>query len=134
MVDLTMTNVWLGILAVVSLIQFLMIVAGGILAFRMYQRVMNTIETVERVHIAPLRARADLILDEVQVITAKVKHAQESVSDTLRHVAGTGNAVAYAVKARTWPIVGVLQGLRSVAASMISNGRKGHTDSPYGAM
>src|SRR5688572_33290469 len=92
--DLTWTNTWLAILAVIGLIQFLIVCAAGFFAFRMYQKAMTTIETVERVHIAPLRARVDGILDQVQVMTEKVKHAQDSVSDALKHVTGTGSAVA----------------------------------------
>jgi hypothetical protein len=134
MADLTTTNVWLGILAVVSLIEFLMICAAGFFAYRLYHKVMATLENVEREHIAPLHARADSVLDEVQRITEKVRHAQDSVSDALRHVAGTGNAVAWAVKARTWPILGVLQGLKSAASTVMKNGRKGQADRSYGAM
>ncbi len=132
--DLTMTNVWLGILAVISLIQFLMVCAAGIFAYRMYQRAMTTLETVERVHIAPLRARVDAMLDQVQTVVNKVKHTQESVSDAFRHVTGTGNAVADAVKSKTWPIIGILQGLKSAAASVIRNGSRERPDSPYGGM
>ena len=131
--DLTMTNVWLGILAMISLIQFLMVCAAGIFAYRMYQRAMTTLETVERVHVAPLRARVDAMLDQVQTVVNKVKHTQESVSDAFRHVAGTGTAVAGAVKSKTWPIVGILQGLKS-AATVIRNGSRERSDSPYGGM
>ena len=49
MESLTTTNVWLGILAIVSLLEFLMIVAAGFFAYQMYKQVMATIETVERV-------------------------------------------------------------------------------------
>ena len=122
--DLTWTNTWLAILAVISLIQFLIVCAAGLLAYRMYQKAMTTIETVERVHIAPLRARVDGMLDQVQVMTDKVRHVQESVSDALRHVTGTGSAVAGAVKSKTWPIVGIIQGLKSVANSVMGNGRR----------
>ena len=93
MVDLTTTNVWLAILAIVGLIEFVMICVAGFFAYRMYQRAMATLETVERVHIAPLHARVNGILDEVQTITFKVKHAQESVSDAVRHMTGTGSAI-----------------------------------------
>ena len=99
---------------------------AGFLAYRMYQKAMTTIETVERVHIAPLRARVDGMLDQVQVMTDKVRHAQDSVSDALRHVTGTGSAVAGAVKSKAWPIVGILQGLKSVANSVMGNGRHDH--------
>ena len=123
--DLTTTNVWLGILAIVSLLEFVMIVAAGLFAFKMYKQVMTTIQTVERVHIAPVRARVDGILDEVQAVTDKVKHAQESVSDALRHVVGTGSMVAGAMKSKTWPIVGIIQGLRSAASVVMKNGKNG---------
>ena len=134
MQDLTWTNTWLGILAVISLIQFLILCVAGFLAYRMYQKAMTTIETVERVHIAPLRVRVDSLLDQVQLMTDKVRHAQESVSDALRHVTGTGSAVAGAVKSKAWPLIGIVQGLKSVANTMMGNGRHDHTDMSYGAM
>lgn len=131
MVDLTTTNVWLAILAIVGLVELVIICVAGYFGYRMYQKAMTTLETVERVHIAPLHARVDGLLDEVQTITYKVKHAQESVSDAMKHVAGTRDAVAYAVKARTWPILGIIQGLRSAAAIVMKNGRKEQADSSY---
>lgn len=134
MVDLTTTNVWLAILAIVSLIEFLMLCVAGVLGYRMYQRAMQTLENVERVHIAPLRARVEGILDEVETMTHKVRNAQDSVSVALRQVAGTGNAVAWAVKSRTWPIVGILQGLKTAAATVLKNGRKDQGDRSYGPL
>src|SRR5438094_7724388 len=96
--DLTMTNVWLGILAVISLIEFLMIAAAGLFAYKAYKQVMTAVEAVERVHIAPLRARVDAILDEVEVITGKVKHAQDSVSAAFQTAANAGSLFACTVK------------------------------------
>jgi len=134
MVDLTTTNIWLAILAIVGLIEFVMICVAGFFAYRMYQKAMRTFESVERVHIAPLHARVDGILDEVQNITFKVKHAQESVTEAVKHMAGTRSAVAYAVRSRTWPIVGILQGLKSAATTVMKNGRKGHADSSHSSL
>ena len=128
MENLTTTNIWLGILAIVSLLEFAIIAVAGLLAFRMYKKAMTTLETVERVHVAPLRARVDGLLDEVQAVTNKVKHAQESVSDALRQVAGTGSMVAGAVKSKTWPIVGLIQGLKSAANTVMKNGK--HDEPP----
>jgi len=133
MADLTTTNTWLGILAIVSLVEFLMLVVAGILAYRLYSRAITTLETVERVHIAPLRARVDGILDEVETVTAKVKYAQEVVTDAVRHVTGTGHVVAGAVKSKTWPIIGILQGIKTAASTVMRNGRKDN-DRSYGAM
>jgi uncharacterized protein YoxC len=135
--DLTWTNTWLAILAGIALIQFLIVCAAGFFAYRMYQKAMTTIETVERVHIAPLRARVEGVIDQVQLMTDKVRHVQEGVSDALRHVTGTGSAVAGAVKQKSWPIVGIFQGLKSVANSVMGNGRDDRpeqSDRTYGAM
>ena len=130
MESLTTTNVWLGILAVISLLEFLMILAAGWFAYRMYKQVMTTIENVERVHIAPLRARVDGVLDEVQVITNKVKHAQDSVTDAFKQMAGTGSVVAGAVRSKAWPILGIIQGIRSAATTVMRNGKKDHDEPP----
>src|SRR3954464_9391606 len=116
--DLTMTNVWLGILAVISLIEFLMIAVAGLLAYKAYKQVMNVVETVERVHIAPLRARVDAILDEVEVITGKVKHAQDSVAAALQTATNAGSVLAGTVKSKTWPILGIIRGVRTAAEAL----------------
>ncbi len=134
MVDLTWTNTWLAVLALISLIQLLALCVAGFLAYRMYQKAMTTIETVERLHVAPLRARVEGLLDQVQLMTDKVRHVQDSVSDALRHVSGTGNAVAGAVKSKTWPIIGIFQGLKSVANTVMGNGGRDNPDKTYGAM
>ena len=118
--DLAMTNVWLAILAIVSLIEFLMICAAGLLAYKMYRQAMTMIETVERVHIAPLIARVDKVLDEVQVITGKVRYAQDSVSHVFQSAAGAGSLIAGAVKAKSWPVVGLINGLRMAASAMLT--------------
>jgi len=127
--DLTMTNVWLGILAVISLLEFLMIAAAGLMAFKAYKQVMNTIETVERVHIAPLRARVDALLDEVEVITGKVRHAQDSVTAALHTASRTGSVLAGTVKSRTWPIIGMIRGVRTVADALLQ--KNGKHEQPY---
>jgi hypothetical protein len=134
MVDLTWTNTWLAIMAVISLINFLAVCAAGVMAYRMYQKAMATLETVERLHIAPLHARVDSVLDQVQVMTDKARHVQDSVTDALRQVTGTGSAVAGKVRSKTWPIVGIFRGLKSVADTMMGNGGRNHGDRSYSGM
>jgi hypothetical protein len=126
--DLTMTNVWLAILAVVSLIEFVMIAAAGFLAYKAYKQLMNVVETMERVHIAPLRARVDGLLDEVEVITGKVRYAQDSVSAAFYTAASAGSLIAGTVKARTWPVLGMIRALRTAANALHKNGKH---DQPY---
>jgi hypothetical protein len=126
MESLTTTNVWLAILAIVSLLEFVMIAAAGFFAYKLYRQVTTVVETVERVHIAPLRARVDGLLDQVQAMTDKVKHAEESVGDAFKHLSGAGNIVADAVRAKAWPIVGIIQGVRVAANAIMKNGKNDH--------
>jgi hypothetical protein len=127
--DLTMTNVWLAILAIVSLIEFLMIAAAGFLAYQAYKQMMSVVETMERVHVAPLRARVDAILDEVEVITGKVKHAQDSVSSAFQTASSAGSIIAATVKSKTWPILGIIQAVRIAANALVN--KNGKDDPPY---
>jgi len=130
--DLTMTNVWLGILAVISVIEFLMIAVVGLLAYKAYKQMMTIVENVERMHIAPVRARVDAILDEVEVITGRVKHAQNSVTAALHTAANAGSIFTSTVKAKTWPIISVIKGVRMAAAAILDkNGKGGAGDRPY---
>lgn len=108
MESLTTTNAWLGILAVVSLLQFLMLVTIGVFAFRLYKHAIQAIDSLERTHIAPLRVRVDGLLDQVQGITDTVTHAQEFVSR--------------AVRSKAWPLLGIIQGLRT--AKLVMTNRK----------
>jgi hypothetical protein len=116
--DLTMTNTWLAILAIVSLVEFLMIAAAGVFAYKVYKQVTVVIETLERVHIAPLRARVDAVLDEVEEITGKVKRAQDTVTAALHTAAGAGSMIADTVRIKSWPILGIIRGVRMAAAML----------------
>jgi hypothetical protein len=126
MESLATTNMWLAILAVVSLLEFLMICAGGLFAYKAYRQVMTVVEQVQRTHIAPVRARVDAMLDEVQMLIDKVRHVQASVTDAFNHVTGAGTAIAGSVKAKTWPIVGIISGILSAAQSF----KNGKNDEP----
>jgi hypothetical protein len=130
--DLTMTNVWLGILAVISVLEFLMIAAVGLFAYRAYKEMMTVVENIERVHIAPLRARVDAILDEVEIIAGKVKHAQDSVASAMNTAATVGSLFAGTVMSKTWPILSVIKGVRMAAAAILErNGKRGTQGRPY---
>jgi hypothetical protein len=122
MESLSTTNIWLAVLAIVSVLEFLMICAAGIFGYKAYRHVMGVVENVERTHIAPVRSRVDAMLDEVQLMIDRVKHAQASVSDAVRHVTGAGSAIAGTVKSKSWPIAGIINGIRSAAASL-KNGK-----------
>ena len=71
--DLTTTNVLLGIMAAVSLLQGLA-VAGALLGgFLIYRRVMQVVSGIEERQVAPAVARVNAILDDVKEVTSTVR-------------------------------------------------------------
>jgi hypothetical protein len=73
--DLTTTNVLLGILATVSVLEALVViglVVGGVMAFR---RMMSAFADIEEHQIAPAAKRVNEILDDVKSVTEVAKRA-----------------------------------------------------------
>ena len=82
--DLTTTNVLLGIMAAVSLVEALALIAvlGG--AVLLYHRTIRLLEGVEQRQIAPAAARVAAILDDVKGVTGAVKEAADGAGAGVR--------------------------------------------------
>jgi hypothetical protein len=83
-VDLTTTNVLLGIMAAVSLIEAAAVVAllGG--GFLIYRRLVSTIAGIEERQIAPVVSRVNAILDDVKTVSGITRTAADGVDDGIR--------------------------------------------------
>ena len=57
--DLSTTNLLLGIMAVVSVLEVIVVVAIGVASWMMYRQVMSLVDEIEQRHIVPLRTRVD---------------------------------------------------------------------------
>jgi hypothetical protein len=121
--DLGTTNLILGIMAVVSVLEALVIVGIGIAGWIMYRRVMEVVSGLEQRHIVPLRARVDAILDDVKGVTEKVKEETDRVDNAIRatmdRVDDTADRVRANVRAKTSRVVGVVRGLRAVIEGIL---------------
>jgi len=76
-IDLTTTNVLLGILATISVIEALAFVGVFVGGYLLFRRVMTLIEGIEERQVAPAAARVNDILDNVKSVTAVAKSAAE---------------------------------------------------------
>ena len=75
--DLTTTNVLLGILATVSVLEALVVIglfAGGMIVFR---RMMDAVARIEERQIAPVAKRVNDILDDVKSMTEVARRAAD---------------------------------------------------------
>ncbi len=127
MQNLGTTNLLLGIMAAVSVLEALLLIGTGIAIYMVYSRVMALVETLEQRHVAPAMARVNAILDDVKDVSAKVKAETERVDQaihtTMGRVDDTVDRVRDNVRAKTSRIVGFVRGLRVAVEEMLHNSR-----------
>jgi len=114
--NLSTTNLLLGIMAAVSVLEALLVIGVGVAAFMVYRRVMELISGLETRQVAPAMVRVNAILDDVKQISTKVKQETERVDEaihrTIERVDDTADRVRSNVRAKTSWFVGIVRGLR----------------------
>jgi hypothetical protein len=121
--ELGTTNLLLGIMAVVSVLEAIVVVGIGVAAVMAYRRVMEVLNSVETRHVAPAMARVNAILEDVKDVTAKVKEETDRVDHAIRstidRVDDTADRVRSNVRAKTSRIIGFVRGLRVAIEAML---------------
>jgi hypothetical protein len=122
--NLGTTNVLLGIMAVVSVLEALLIIAMGIGAWMVYRKLTGLLDGLEQRQIAPMVARANAILDDVKGVSARVLEETERVDQAIRttmdRVDDTADRVRTNVRAKTSRLVGFLRGLRVTVENILN--------------
>jgi len=125
MTNLGTTNVFLGIMAAVSLLEALVIIGIGVGGYLLYKRVMELVNGLEQRQVAPAMARVNAILDDVKAVSTKVKEETERVDQAIRttmdRVDDTADRVRTNVRAKTSRFVGLLRGVRVAVESMLGS-------------
>jgi hypothetical protein len=124
-VNLDTTNLMLGIIAAVSVLEALLIVGlaiGGLIAYR---RVMTVVNGLEARQVAPAMARVVAILDDLKSVSATVKEEtgrmDEAIHTTLDRVDGTVDRVRWNVRAKTSRLVGFVRGARAAIETILQS-------------
>jgi len=121
--ELGTTNLLLGIMAAVSVLEALVVVGIGVVGFLAYRKVMVLIEGIEARQVAPAMARVNAILDDVKAVSTKVKEETERVDQAIHSTMGriddTADRVRSNVRAKTSRIVGFVRGLRVALEGML---------------
>lgn len=124
MVDLQTTNWLIGVMAVASAIQSLMLIAAAIAGYRLYRQTTQAVSQLESQHVEPLRRQLDTILADVGRITARVSERTErvddAISDTIERVDETAERMKYRVRERVSRVTGLVRGVRAVIASVLT--------------
>jgi hypothetical protein len=122
--NLGTTNIILGVIAAVSVLEALVVIGLGVAGFIAYRRVMTVVNELEQKYVAPAMTRVDAILDDVKDVTAKVKEETERVDAAIRttmdRVDDTAERVRWNVRAKTSRVVGFVRGLRVALEGLLT--------------
>jgi methyl-accepting chemotaxis protein len=138
--SLDTTNLLLGIMAAVSLIEAIVLIAVGVMGYRLYTQVSRTVRELEARHVAPLAAKVDTmmmkvdgILVDVKQITERVGNQTERVDSAIRHtmdrVDQTADRVRSTVSARVNGFISIVNSAWNLVGSMV-NGRRSSGEAP----
>jgi len=128
--ELGTTNLLLGIMAAVSVLEALVIIGMGIAAFMAYRRVMELATSIEARQVAPAMARVNAILDDVKAVSATVKEetnrVDQAIHSTMSRIDDTADRVRSNVRAKTSRLVGLVRGLRVAIEALLQTRRQAH--------
>ena len=121
--NLDTTNLFLGIMAVVSVLEALLLIGVGVGAFMAYRRVMALVNGIEARQIAPAMARVNAILDNLTNVTATLKQETERVDHAIRatidRVDDTADRMRSRVREKTSRVVGLVRGARVAIETLL---------------
>ena len=124
MEDLETTNVLLGIMAAVSVLEALVVIGAAVAGYLAYSRVMALVHGIEERQVAPAMARVNAILDDAKVVSTKVREETERVDTAIRttmdRVDDTADRVRTNVRVKTSRLVGIVRGARVAIEHMLS--------------
>jgi len=114
--ELETTNLLLGIMAVVSVLEALLVIGMGVGGFIAYRKVMALVEGIEARQVAPAMTRVNAILDDVREVSAKVKdetvRVDHVIHNTIGRIDDTADRVRSNVRMKTSRMVGFVRGVR----------------------
>ena len=103
----------------------------------MYRSTVSALRTLEERHLAPISARASLIMDDLQDVTARARRVDDAVRAKLQGLDTAARVAKDVVSDWIWPVVGVaralsagLRGLRVPQPNPAQSGRGGRLDRP----
>jgi len=133
--NLDTTNVLLGIMAAVSVLEAILLIGAGILGYRLYAQTMRTVRDIEERQVAPLVARVnalmtrvDAILVDVKDVTARVTTRTERVDAAIRHTMGvvdeTADRVRSGVSSRVNRVLTLVHTARAAVDGFLHQSRR----------
>ena len=117
--NLDTTNLLLGIIAAVSVLEALVLVGVGVMAYRLCSQTMTTVRELEARQIAPLVARVNALMTRADAILGDVKEVTSRVSDRTERVDAAIRSTTSTVSARVHRVLTVVHTARAAVDSFL---------------
>jgi len=118
------TNLLLGIMAAVSVLEALVLIGVGVMAYRLYTHAMQTIREIEARQVAPLVVRVNTLMDRVEGILGDVKDVTTRVSDRTERVDAAIRSTTSSVSSRVNRVLTLVHTARAAVDGFFHNGRR----------
>jgi hypothetical protein len=122
--NLDTTNLLLGIMAAVSVLEALVLVGVGVLAYRLYSQTMTTVRELEARQIAPLVARVNALMTRVDAILGDVKEVTARVSDRTERVDAAIRNTTSSVSSRVNRVLTLVHNARAAVDGFLHHNRR----------
>lgn len=133
--DLGTTNILLGIMAAVSLLQGVVLIGLAVAGLRVYRTLTRTIAELDERRVAPLVARVDAlmgrvdsILVDVHQVTERIGRRTERVDTAIQHtidrVDETAGRVRTSVVSQVARVIDLMGGARSIVEGILGGGAR----------
>jgi uncharacterized protein YoxC len=128
MENLDTTNMWLGIMAVVSVLEALLVIGLGVGGFLAYRKVMALVDGLEKRQVEPVVSRVNAILDDVKGVSETIRdetvRMDQAIHTTMDRVDDTVDRVRSNVRAKTSRLVGIVRGARVAIETILTRDEK----------
>jgi hypothetical protein len=121
--NLDTTNVLLGIMAAVSVLEALVVLGVGVMAYRLYSQTMTTVRELEARQIAPLVARVNALMTRVDTILGDVKEVTARVSDRTERVDAAIRSTTSSVSSRVHRVLTLVHSARAAVDGFLHQRR-----------
>ena len=122
--NLDTTNLLLGIMAAVSVLEALVLIGVGVMAYRLYTHAMQTIREIEARQVAPLVVRVNILMDRLEGILGDVKDVTTRVSDRTERVDAAIRSTTSSVSSRVNRVLTLVHTARAAVDGFFHNGRR----------
>jgi hypothetical protein len=116
--DLGTTNTWLAVMAIVSVLEFLMLVGIGFSVYRLYRRVAVSLDRLAQQHLVPLSEHAHAVFENIEDVTARARRIEDTLRERLDRIDGAVATAKTVVRGQIAPVLGIVQGVRAGLGSL----------------